>query len=171
MTSRTGLWLELLWDGQRERTEILEVLDLPGHRALLTIVNTRRPGIRMAWVYWDPDGMRLINEWHRGASATAETEQDEGDAHRIGVGEMSDCFTGDWTTFQPHRDVEVRAGGRWHRGQLLCRYHGPTEDRAVVTVEVLFWEPDWQTMVTYKRMYRWDAQAIRSPDADQPKPI
>ena len=162
MTHCTGLWLELQWNGRLEKAELLEVLDLAdGRRALLTIVNTRRPGIRMAWLYWDADHMRLINEWARSPLATAEADWHEGDAHRIGVGEMLDCFDGDWTTFRPRRDVEVRAGGRWHRGELWCRYNGPTEDRAVITAWMPFYEPEWGTTVTYKRMYRWDPQTIR----------
>ncbi|MGW3728422.1 hypothetical protein [Streptomyces sp. NPDC000851] len=167
MTNRTGLWIKLQWAGRRERTELLEVCDLlNGRRAVLTIVNTHRPPvpsrrIRMAWVYWDPEIMQLSNRWHRGPLATAEAEWHEGDAHRIGVGEMTDCFTGDWTTFRPRRDIEVRAGGRWHRGELWCRYNGPTEDRAVIAAWVSFYEPEWATAITYKRMYRWDPHAIR----------
>ncbi|WP_210586882.1 hypothetical protein [Streptomyces sp. GESEQ-35] len=65
-----------------------------------TIVNTQclpdpSRRIRMAWVYWHPDHMRLANRWARGALAAAEIEWHEGDAHRIDVGEMSDCFDGD----------------------------------------------------------------------------
>jgi hypothetical protein len=164
VTTRTGLWIELQWGGQRERSELLEIRDLPdGRRALLTIVNVRRPGIRIAWIYWNPDTMSLFNRWHRGALSAAETDWQEGDAHRIGVGEMSDCFEDcDWTTFRPHLDVEVRAGGRWHQGKLLWRYNGATRGRAVWTVDVGFHEPEWGAVATYQRMYRWDPQAMRA---------
>ncbi|MDQ1020004.1 hypothetical protein [Streptomyces afghaniensis] len=74
---------------------------------------------------------------------------------------MLDCFTGDWTTFQPHRDVEVRAEGRWHQGKLRLRCNGPTNDRAVMMVDVPFYEPAWGAPVTYKRMYRWDPRTLR----------
>ncbi|WP_460088222.1 hypothetical protein [Streptomyces variabilis] len=173
VSTRTGLRIELQWDGRRERTELLEVRDLSnGQRALLTIVNTHRPAdpsrrIRTAWVYWDPNCMQLSNPWHRGATATAEIVRHEGDAHRIRVGEMLDCFTGDWTTFQPHRDVEVRAGGRWHWGKLRWRHNGPTRDRAVMVVDAPFYEPEWGAPVTYKRMYRWDPRTVRPVGADQ----
>ncbi|MEV1082025.1 hypothetical protein AB0I98_27875 [Streptomyces sp. NPDC050211] len=168
VTDRTGLFIELQWDGQRERTGLLEVRDLAdGRRAVLTIVNahhhppvpSRR--IRMVWVYWDPENMQLINRWHGAALATAEAEWHEGDTHRIRAGEMSDCFKGDWTTFRPRRGIEVRAGGRWRRAELWCRFNGPTKDRAVMDAWVPFYEPEWGAAVTYRRMYRWDPHAIR----------
>ncbi len=94
VTDRTGLFIELQWDGQRERTGLLEVRDLAdGRRAVLTIVNahhhpsvpSRR--IRMVWVYWDPENMQLINRWHGAALATAEAEWHEGEP--IGSGSAS----------------------------------------------------------------------------------
>ncbi|MGY5014673.1 hypothetical protein ACWCY6_42525 [Streptomyces sp. 900105755] len=154
LTNRTGLWVELQWGGERDRTEVLEIRDLPdGPRVLLVIVNVRRPDIRMAWVYWDPARMSLRNEWTRGAPATAEALTHTGDAHAIDVGEMSDCFAGDRTVFWPHRSVEVRVGGRWHPGRLRCLYNGPAGG-AVASVMMLFYEPDWGAPVAFKRLYR-----------------
>ncbi|MGA5441527.1 hypothetical protein ACPCKW_18660 [Streptomyces griseoincarnatus] len=80
---------------------------------------------------------------------------------------MLDCFTDDWTTFQPHRKVEVRAGGRWHQGKLRWRHNGPTQDRAVMVVDFPFCEPTSGASVTYKRMYRWDPRTLRPVGADQ----
>ena len=166
MTHETGLWLVLWWDGQEERTELLEAVDLAdGRRALLTIVRVRRPGIRMAWVIWEPERMRLVNRWERGAPAAAEADSCEGDAHRIAVGEMSDCFWGDFTTFSPHRAVDVRVGGRWYPGKLSALFHGE-QGRAVASATVSFFEPEWGAVIAYKRLYRMDPKTIRrSPDA------
>lgn len=162
MTNCTGLWLEMQWQGRRERTEILEILDMAdGRRALLAIVNTRRPDIRMAWVVWDPDRMGLVNRWERGTPSPAEAVRCNGDVHPIAVGEMTDCFTGNFTTFPPYRAVEVRAGGRWHPGRLTAFHHGP-EGRAVASVMTLFYEPEWETHVAYKRLYQWDPATIRA---------
>lgn len=49
-------------DGERERTEVLRIRDLPdGRHAPLIIVNTRRPGTGMTWVYWDASRMSLAS--------------------------------------------------------------------------------------------------------------
>ncbi|MFE6551676.1 hypothetical protein ACFVHS_25195 [Streptomyces sp. NPDC057746] len=143
----------------------MQVRDLPdGRRALLTIVNARRPGVRMAWVYWDADRMSLANDWVQ-ARATAEAEPREGDARAIAAGEMADCFTGDHTAFWPHRDVEVRVGGLWQRGAMRCLYRG-REGRAVAAVTVSLFEPGWGAWVGYKRLYEWDPLGIRPAGAD-----
>ncbi|MFF5001582.1 hypothetical protein ACFY3G_02030 [Streptomyces phaeochromogenes] len=160
MTNRTGLVLHLQWDGERETVEILEARDLPdGRRALLVIVRVRRPGMRRVWVFWDPGRMSLANFW-RNARAAAEAEPREGDAVAAGL-DMTDCFRDDFTTYAPPRDVEVHIAGRWWPGRLRCRFNGPTEDRAVVKVNVSLWEPEWGAAVEYERMYRWDPAAIR----------
>jgi hypothetical protein len=59
--NRTGLQLTLQWDGQRQKTHVLEYRDLPdGRRGILTIVNWPTPAIRMVWVVWDPSRMSLL---------------------------------------------------------------------------------------------------------------
>lgn len=93
--------------------------------------------------------MSLANDWVR-ARATAEVEPREADAPAIAAGEVADCFTGDQTTFWPHRVVEVRVGGLWHRGAMRCLYRG-REGRAVAAVTVLLFEPGWGAWVGYKK--------------------
>lgn len=160
LTNRTGLLLHLRWGGEREKSEILEARDLPdGRRALLVIVKVRRPGMRRLWVFWDPERMSLANFW-RNACAASEVEPREGDAVAAGL-DMTDCFRGDFTTYTPPRDVDVLIAGRWRPGKLRCRFNGPTEDRAVVKVNVPLWEPEWDAAVEYERMYRWDPAVIR----------
>ncbi|MEU9214848.1 hypothetical protein AB0D27_45200 [Streptomyces sp. NPDC048415] len=88
-------------------------------------------------------------------------EPQNGDAVIAGRG-MLDCFEGKPVTYWPRRKVEVRAGGRWHEGELRCHYRGP-DGRAVAWVEPRFYEPEWRAVVTFSRFYRWDPATIRCP--------
>ncbi|MET8786886.1 MULTISPECIES: hypothetical protein [unclassified Streptomyces] len=165
--NRTGLWLTLSRGGRRQRTQVIQYRDLPdGTRAILTIVDWPSPSIPMVWVAWDPDRMSL-EYTSREVLATAEAQPREGDAHAIGTGEMLDCFTGDHTTYWPHREVEVRVGGLWRPGRLRCIYRGP-RNRAVALVMTSLYEPGWGAWVAFKRMYRWDPAAIRPVRAPDP---
>jgi hypothetical protein len=159
--ARTGLTLTLQWHGRRQKAQVLEHRDRPdGSRVLLVVVDWPRPTIRMAWVVWDPDRMSLLYA-DRQVRATAEAEPQNGDAVIAGRG-MLDCFEGKPVTYWPRRKVEVRAGGRWHEGELRCHYRGP-DGRAVAWVEPRFYEPEWRAVVTFSRFYRWDPATIRCP--------
>ncbi|MFF4802331.1 hypothetical protein ACFY1U_28665 [Streptomyces sp. NPDC001351] len=169
VTNRTGLWLHLQWAGERERAQILEACDLPsGRRALLVVVNGRRPGIRKAWIFWDPSRMSLEN---RGSSpkASAEARPQRGDAVPADLEHWQACFNPSTVTrYQPHRGVEVRAGGDWHPGGLRRIYHGP-DGRGLAWVDVHFYEPEWNARVVYWRWYCWDPEVIRPTGADLPE--
>jgi hypothetical protein len=166
--NRTGLWLTLSREGRRQRTQVIKYRNLPdGTRAILTVVDWPEPSLRMVWVAWDPDHMSL--EYTLGTVlATAEAVPHEGDARAIAAGEMLDCFTGHHTPYWPHRDVEVRVGGFWRQGKMHCLFHG-TNGRAVASVTTSLYEPEWGARVAFKRMYRWDPEAIRPSAADEPK--
>jgi hypothetical protein len=146
--------------GRRRESPLIGRCDFPDGSRIVHLPTSRRPP-RAGWFTWDPDRMQMKVP-SRTVTATVERHPRAGDAATARPprpsGTQQQVLPFDEQRYWPLREAQIRVGGQWRRGRLLCRSRWPGGQD---TVHAWVWlpEPVWG-LVRFERIYLYDPRAI-----------